>query len=392
MKKINLGIGKCGLITYHSAYNFGSVLQAYAMQQTLSKVGYATDIINYRMAEQKEFYQVLYRTKYGSKLWLKDTLMRPCQGDRIARMQRFENFFSAHFDLTPEVGEPEAVSAQWHSYDVVVSGSDQIWNKHSCELEHNDWKYMDPYLLKGFTGRKISYASSVGGMTEEELQRILPELKSFDALAFREAVTAKKMAVLLERSVATVLDPTFLLTKDEWIAHLQLQKKDDEKYILFYSLGGSPKQLLHLLPVLSKLAKKRDCKVKVVTPFTYIPYPNKHIEYHPEYGPIEFMDALYNAEVVITGSYHGTILSVNFGKEFYSICKSGGGEFRKTDILDRLGLQDRIISDTTVILNLALPPIDYATVYAKLADMRQHSMDYLITNLIGEKNEHLLYR
>ena len=219
-------------------------------------------------------------------------------------------------------------------------------------------------------------------MTEEELQRILPELKQFDALSFRESMSAEKMSTLLGRPIETVLDPTFLLTKGDWITRLQLQKNDGERYILLYSLG-SPKQLLRFLPALTRLSKKRNCKVKVVTPFAYFPYPHKRIEYHPEYGPVEFMDALYNAEMVVTDSYHGTILSVNFGKEFYSICKSGGAEFRKTDILERLGLHERIVLDATMISDFNLSPIDYAAVYDKLDVLRQHSINYLKTALKG---------
>lgn len=365
-----------GILTYHAAYNYGSVLQAYATLYQLKKAVPSAMILNYRMKEQNRFYRPVCRFDCGMKALAKDLLQLPVQRKKVQRAQKFEVFFEKFLSVTPRVAEPENVAEQWEMFDTLVSGSDQIWNKHSCELEHNDWRFMDPYLLKGFDGRKISYASSVGNMTDEELQLILPYLRQFHTLAFRESTSAEKMAALLERSVETVLDPTFLLTKDEWISQLQLQKKDDNRYILVYSLGG-PKQLLRLLPVLSKLAKKRDCKVKVVTPFAYIPYPNKHIEYHPEYGPIEFMNALYNAKAVVTDSYHGTILSVNFGKEFYSICKSGGAEFRKTDILDRLGLQERIIRNASTLLELDFSPVDYAPVYDKLDALRQHSVDYL---------------
>ena len=367
---------KIGILTYHSAYNYGSVLQAFATQQALESLGYVANLINYRMEEQRRFYQPLYRTGYGMKVWLKDVLQFPCHAKRLQRAARFENFFEKYFLLTKEVNKPEEVSVQWQQYDTIISGSDQIWNKHSYELEHNDWLYMNPYLLKGFVRQRISYASSVGSMTDTELRRILPELRSFDALSFRESVSAKKMAALLHKPVETVLDPTFLLTKDDWCTSLRLQKLCEEKYILVYCLGGIT-QLKHFLPPLSRLARKKNCKVKIVAPFCYLPYLDKRVEYHPEFGPIEFMNALYNADIVVTDSYHGTILSVNLEKEFYSICKQGDSEFRKTDILERLGLQDRIIHDAAMISELAMSPIDYNTVYAKLKILRQHSMNYL---------------
>lgn len=370
-----------GIITYHSAYNFGSALQAFATQTAVKKLGYEISVLNYRLAAQKRFYYPLYRTHYGAKVWLSDMLQFTCQAKRIQRRKQFEKFFSDHLSLTPEFCEPEQINAQWQNYSIMISGSDQIWNKHTYELEYIDWKYMGPYLLKGFTGRKISYASSVGDMTDEDLQRILPELREFSALSCREATSADKIAALLHSNVETVVDPTFLLTRKDWITHLHL-KKNDEKYILVYSFTR-PKQLLRLLPTFSQLAKDRNCHVKLVTPFACLPCPDRRIEYHPEYGPIEFLEALYNAEAVVTDSYHGTILSVNFGKEFYSICRPGGSEFRKTDILGRLDLQNRVVADPSVIPDLALPPTDYAAVYAKLEELRQYSIDYLKKALKG---------
>ena len=371
-----------GIITYHSAYNFGSVFQAYATQVAVKRIAGEATIINYRMVEQQHFYYPLYRTHYGVKTWAKDRMQLFAHKKRCLRRERFEKFIAEYFTLTQQVREPEEVFELWQNFHIMISGSDQIWNKHSCELEHNEWRYMDPYLLKGFQGRRISYASSVGNMTDMELQSILPELQQFDVLAFRESTSAKKMTTLLDRPVETVLDPTFLLTKDDWIAYLQLQRACKERYILAYFLCG-PKKLAQLLPTLLRFAKKRECKVKLLTPFSYIPYPDKRVEYHPEYGPIEFMNALYNAEAVVTDSYHGTILSVNFGKDFYSNCKSGGSEFRKTDILGRLGLQDRIIHDVAIIPKLDMPSIDYTDVYAKLDALRQHSLNYLKTILKG---------
>ena len=380
--KTNKSTKKLSIITYHSAYNFGSVLQAYATQQALANLGYSAELINYRMIEQKNFYYPLYRTKYGIKTWVKDSIQLPCQTKRIERRERFEKFFSDYFMLTPEISEPEDALAQMSNYDTAISGSDQIWNKHSCELENNDWRYMEPYLLKGFKGRKISYASSIRNMTDSELRNILPELCNFDALAFRESDSSNKIESLINRHVETVLDPTFLLKKNEWIESLKLEKKNDEKFILAYFLCGL-NQLIEILPNLSKLAQKLNCKVKLVSPFAYVPYFNKRIEYHPEFGPLEFLNALHNAEVVVTDSYHGTVLSVNFGKAFYSICRSDVPDNRKTDILARLGLLNRTVDDIKKVPELEWPEIDYMAIYEKIDSMRLHSLNYLKTAIEG---------
>ncbi len=371
----------CGLITYHSAYNHGSVLQAYATQQALFRVGIETEIINYRMAEQKYFYEGFVRTKYGIQTLVNDLTFICAYQKKLQRKCSFEKFFNEHLFLSKECSNPEEVSALWTKYNTIISGSDQIWNKASCEMSHNDWRYMDPYLLKGFKGRKISYASSINAMEGEDLKRILPEINSFHSLSFREDAAAKKISQLLHKEVCYVLDPTFLLSKEEWIEKLNLKKiKNREPYILCYSLAGA-RSIAKLLSSIKVIAKQKKCKATIVTPFAYIPTFSSAIEYHPEYGPLEFLETLYNAEAVITDSYHGTALSINFGKDFYSLTRHGKTDVRKNDILNRLGLQERIIHDATVIPELNLPPIDYTVVYAKLADLRQYSMDYLTTAL-----------
>ena len=115
-------------------------------------------------------------------------------------------------------------------------------------------------------------------------------------------------------------------------------------------------------------------------PFCYT-VPNKMFEPHPECGPIEFLQNIYQAKKVITDSYHGTILSVNFGKDVYSVCKNGGSEFRKTDILKMLGMKDRIITRPEQLVRKQFAPIDYQAVDAKLRELRTHSISYLASAL-----------
>lgn len=372
---------RIAFITYHAAYNFGSVLQAYATQQILIDMGYSADIINYRMAEQKYFYNRICSLKYGIHSWINDITLLLTLKNRRERARRFEEFFQNHFILTEEVHEPEEVEKVWKNYTLIISGSDQIWNKGSCELRCNDWKYMNPYLLKGYSGRKISYASSVNSMSKENLNRIISELNSFHALSFRESVSSKKMEMMLHKPISTVVDPTFLLRKIEWINRLGLRKiKHDRPYILYYSLSGL-RLTAQMIRKLRALAKKWNCKVLLITPYTYVPVLDSNLEYHQEYGPREFLEAIYNAKLVITNSYHGTVLSINFDKNFYSICERESVDVRKKDILERLGLSDRILYGGEELLGVDLKPINYVTVHKKLNSFREFSLRYLETNL-----------
>ncbi len=370
---------KIGIITFHAAYNYGSVLQAYATQEAICGLGYDAEIVNYRLAEQKKVYAKL-RFGYGLPRLLKDLMLLPIYGKRSEKYEKFETFFKERLHLTEEVETPEEVCRLWERYAAVVSGSDQIWNKHSLELETNDWRFMEPYLLCGFNGRKVSYASSTANMTDGELERIKPQLEGFMHIAMREPSSAVKMAELLKREIASVLDPTFLLCKEEWIAKLGVQKRTGD-YIFFYSLGG-PKAFGRVKEKLSALSKKHGCKILVVTPFCRVSR-SACFEPFPECGPTEFLGAIDGAKMVVTDSYHGTILSVNFGKDVYSLCKAGGSEFRKTDVLRMLGLEERIITDPAALIEKTFADIDYENVYAKLNQRREQSRQYLSDALGG---------
>lgn len=335
-------------------------------------------ILNYRMREQKKFY-AMYRTEYGLKAFIYDLMQLPLHKKRLLRAKRYEDFMTTYMNLSPEFSEPDEANSIWGEYDILISGSDQIWNKHSCELERNEWKYMNPYLLDGFKGKKISYASSIANMTEEDLQVIKEKISSFNCLSVREKQSAATLAELSHKEVFHVCDPTFLLSREEWISLLGL-KKPSGKYIVYYSLGGL-KKYKKAVNVLLPLAKKMKCKLKVINPFSYFPYMDANLEVCADYGPKEFMESIYGAELVVTDSYHGTILSLNFKKNVYSICGKQGSEFRKTDVLGLLGLEDRIISDVSDLAEIDLKNTNYSNADSQIDKLRKCGKEYLATTI-----------
>jgi len=372
----NEDITKVGIITYHSAYNFGSVLQALATQEAINSLGFKADIVNYRMKRQKQYYQKLYRTAFGAKTFIKDFIMMPVMGKRIQRAKAFEQFIESRLNLTKEFELPEAAMEVFADYPCIISGSDQIWNFHSNELEGQSFDYIRPYLLDGYSGKKVSYASSVSNMTDAELDSIIGYIKDFDFVSFREFSSNNKINKKYGLESINVPDPTFLLKKGDWVNLLNLEVRSEEKYILYYSLR-SYKPQKERSEQLKLISDKTRLKVKVVTPFVYFPYSDSRLESHPEFGPIEFISAIMNAEMIITDSYHGTILSANFGKTFYSICENVGSEFRKTDILKMIGLEGQIVGSVDEVLRKIEQLIDYGTVNEKIDNLRTVGYTYL---------------
>lgn len=363
-----------GIITYHAAYNFGSMLQAYALQEAIKKLGCNSKIINYRMREQKEFYREI-RRKYGLKTFVLDCLRLGEHKSRKIRAEKFETFIKERMDTTVEFCEPEDMKRIADCFDIIISGSDQIWNKHSCELQWNDWKYMDPYLLKGLKCKKVSYASSIANMKSEELEMIRNPILDFDYVSMRERSSAFKMRNLLGVNVEEVLDPTFLLSKEEWIDKLKLTKTYEEPYICFYALTGG-KTLYRSIRNLKYIADS-GYRIKVITPFAPFYMKDERFEVKQELGPAEFMNLLFNADRILTDSYHGTILALNLEKEFFSINGKNESDFRKTDILNKLGLQSRVVTWTNWVEKFDCISIDYDVVHEKVEAMRKESYGYL---------------
>jgi len=354
------------------------VLQAFATRKALQNTTDAkVDTLNYRLQEQSNFY-ALYRFKYGIKTTIKDLGQIPIQSQRKRRAREFERFIKERLGVTRRMTEPSEVAKMWGSYNTLVSGSDQVWNKNSLELRHADWKYMDPYLLKGFPGRKISYASSIGDMSDSDLSRIIPAVQEFEYVSMREEASARTMGKLLGRPISAVIDPTFLLTKDEWVEKLELSIPSSDKYILYYSLSGVP-PVLSDKKILLSLAKERDCKVKVVTPFVYL-LRGSVFETCAGLSPEEFLQLILGADLVVTDSYHGTALAVNFEKPFYCLCEHGGAEYRKTDLINRLGLNTRILFRQEMRENepdISGNKVDFEEARSKLTNLRQKSYEYL---------------
>lgn len=370
---------KIGLITFHSAYNYGSVLQAYATQDFLQRNCGSTQIINYRMLEQKKIYSSFQLHK-GWKAFTKDLLSLHLLRKKIVRKHKFEEFIKQYMNLSKEFSNPDQFANVASEYDVIISGSDQIWNKHANELHAVNWQYMEPYMLCDYNGRKISFASSIGNMVaDDELTKLVEYIMTFEYISMREKRASDLLQSLFEQNICieTVLDPTFLLSKEEWISNLSLIDERKNKYLLFYSLASN-KTLSRIRKLLYQF-RDEGYEIFYITPYYYGQFlKGTGIVNVLECGPIEFMNYLYNASLVLTDSYHGTILSINLEKDFYSINGEYASDYRKTDILERLNLMDRSVGWDVEIGMFNKNHIRYDKVDEIKKNLISHSKDYLI--------------
>lgn len=359
---------KIALITYHSAYNFGSMLQALATQIVIDKIAGNCKIINYRLHSQRLMYSYAYI----------DNTTKPYaeySKQRLLREDRFENFMNL-FNLTEECDNYTIALNQLNEFDILISGSDQIWNKNTGELISLSYDYMRPYLLDVLNKFKISYASSICDMSQQQIDDIGKYFSSFTNISVREGSAIELIGKYYKKDISSVCDPTLLLTKKQWVKKLRL-KKNNKKFILYYTLWSYD----HVLPRIKHLLNlTNDMDVHVVAPFCNKPLKgvNPRIIDCVDYGPKEFMNDLYNAQSVIAESYHGAILSALFNKTFICPIFDVPSENRKIEALTKLGLKDKITYDFFKIDAINInEKIDYNEINKNIRFFRKQSYQYL---------------
>jgi hypothetical protein len=265
------------------------------------------------------------------------------------------------------------------SYDVYIVGSDQVWNK-SIE------DFSAKYLLPEQTGKKISYAVSMGNNACVELFHLNSEekkmIENIDFISVRERVALDKLNQIGIKNVQLVLDPTFLTSKKEWDELSGDEPLIEGEYLLFYSIEYYP-DLIHTVDIIKK---KYNLPV-------YIVYTCKKAYRAMLHGmkrtkpcsPVEFLNYIKNAKFVVSSSFHGCVFSVIFEKQFIALehteqCKVIHDDRIRT-IMNLLDLGGRIYSYESCNEYQISEQINYRIVTNKLAQYIDFSKDYLNSSM-----------
>lgn len=156
---------KIGVLTFHASHNFGSMLQAFALQKILEQIGYASEIINFRSVVQRKNFSGVWHLRVNSIYALmRKCVLFPWRQDFITKYNKFENFLQNNLVHTAQYNTEEEVLEKSPKYDFYIAGSDQIWNSTAMDFS---WLYFLPFK----TGKKIAYAPSAGD------QALLPQNK-----------------------------------------------------------------------------------------------------------------------------------------------------------------------------------------------------------------------
>lgn len=365
-----------GLITYHAAYNFGSALQTYATIKTIESLGYEVETIDYRTMSQSEWYTVDYNHRKGKRELLFNIGFNFIKNEREERRNKYENFISSFLKPTGRrYKNYHEIKKESFDYDILISGSDQIWNIGCREFQREPIESILPYFLDfGNPRKRIAYASSFGQADKENIKLFKDYLQKFDFLSTREALTCEIIKEVTERDVKLVCDPTWLLSKQEWLKLPGIYKLDVQKpYILIYSLSWNFFKMRKWLKSIKKLAKKNNFDIIVISPLWF--YKERGVKVLNNAGPLDFLSYLNNAALVITNTFHGTIFSMNFRVPFYSI--NAHPTSRQGQLLNLCRLEDRIIRSPEELATIRNFKADFTYSSKEIEKLRLSSIDYL---------------
>lgn len=360
-------IGICTL--YCNNRNYGGNLQSYALCKTIKSLGWQAEMITY-------YNSTLIRSKLSKiKLSLIHILSKK---DKISKQLAIRNRAIDCFrESIPhsKLYYADTIKKANAYYDCFITGSDQVWNP--------DW--INWFMSLEFvdeTKRTIAYAASVGKtkLTPEQQEKLKRALMHTDVVSIRERETIPALKELTNKPIEYVLDPTLLLTRDEW-DEISTQRLIEEKYMFCYFLRDDE----NLRVAAKQYAKKNN--LKIVT----LPYLNgvyrKVDDGFGNYAlfdisPKDFISLIKYASFVLTDSYHGTVFSHLYERKFAVTNGSNNIEMgcRMQSLSDLFGTEERYIKDTKMVTvdsleNLTNIPLNID--WKNYDSMRKNSIEYL---------------
>lgn len=322
---------KIATLTFHRAINYGAVLQAYALQKSIEKFGYDTEILDYRSDFLEKLHNPHDLRKYKSILRYGYAILR--NSVKKDNRKAFYSFSEKYLKLS-KVYNRENIKDAADEYKAVIVGSDQVWNYNCTNF---DKTYFLDFLPDG--KQKYSYAASVGIKLESpEIRNEYKKLLSdFSVRSVREAQAQKELEKL-GLSAEVALDPTLLLKPEEWRKIATAPKKKPGKYLLVYVITATPT----IFSAAKKISKKYGLQIIYINEFLFNKPGVKNVS---KITPTEWLWLFDNAEYIVTNSFHGTAFSVNFEKQFYvePLPVKTNVNSRIYDLLTLLDLQNRII-------------------------------------------------
>lgn len=352
------------VITRHAPSNYGSLLQSIATVTILERLGHTCEIIDY-IRDDEHGLKAVTTVLDGKQGWNGNLLKKLAYiALRYPEEKRAEMKFSRmrkkYLKLTGRCRKHDDLKRL--DADVFMTGSDQVWgptlNGH----------YDEAYFLAFVKGKpKIAYAASFGRteFTPATLSEYKKMLSDYTGIAVRENSAVDLLAQMNIPCAGQVLDPTLLLTGEEW--GKWIEKDVQGKYVLVYQLHNNPA----LSDYAVRFARHVGLPLYRVSPTFHQCRRGGKFVYLPDLS--EFLSYIKHSTYFITDSFHGTAFALNFNRQFIEILPNNKTGSRNQSILQLTGLQDRIVIDFNDF-SIADKYIEYASVNKILEEERKKSV------------------
>ena len=376
---------KIGIITFNSAHNYGAVLQAWALQEYLKNQGHQVEIINYRLPATDRLYKIFKNRnpfKHGklNKMvhglqYIKKMKTEP---EKARKYRKFEKFINHTLNTTKPITKFKDLNKANFDYDIMIAGSDQIWN--GGLTKGVNIAYLLAFGKEDI--KRVSYAASIGRDEIPEVEHSLFQryLRDFDYISVREEKAKEEISKLTDKEVSVVLDPTLLLDR-EMYDRLKKDPKSNQDYIYVHNVH------------LKKIDKRLNRVAEEMSKRTGLPIVHNREDYDFSNelnkftggSPEEFIGYIANAKYVIANSFHATVFSIIYQKDFITIPHFQNPE-RMRYLLDSLGIVNHLIGDIDELPeDLNELNIDYNKVEMDRLSLRKNSIAFLEKAINGPK-------
>ena len=363
----------------HKVVNFGSALQACALLKKVRDLGYEAELIDYKYPNAiHKVGQNKYKEAFKHIVHF---LFSAIAGfPTIRQVNRYKQFWKENFYLSSRrYKTPKELQVAPPSYDVYMTGSDQVWNANFTKRDSSFLLSFAPMKAK-----KISFASSFAlneiPLQYEDLFKLY--LPDYSYISVREETGVPLANKYSKTEAEWVCDPTLLLSKQEWELIARGGKTYNKSpYILVFILAYSFNPFPEVDYIVNRVQQELGLHVIYLDAGKRDYFkPNSHVV--KDAGPKEFINLFLNAEFVITSSFHGTAFSVNFKKPFISIIDKSNPDSRIVSLLNRVGMEQYGVNYNQKSFDILPAPSDYTL----FDNFKKDSLSFL-KNSLASKNE-----
>lgn len=355
---------KIGILTYHNAYNYGAVLQCFALQEYLSALGNEVSVIDYRNTWVEGIYKPFSFNILKCYIQNPRTFLKYLLGyfkrkkEYQKKKQIYSDFLLNYLNIKTEANSLDC----FETYDIIFIGSDQLWGL-SCLGGKFDEIYLGNFDSKNV--KLVGYAISADLKSLKALNesnRLISSLKNFTFFSLREKNNAKYVSDIAKKDIDVCVDPTLLLSYEGW-NRITNTKWKNKNYVVVYQVRFTEKQKSYLIEMAKDATRLfgEDCCV---------------IDLSDGYEVSDFVSIIKYAKLVITSSFHATVFSLIFKTKFYSIELGDGNDARYASLLHDLNLDERLIKvgDKLQDVNLPLPSYSLDVISCKSVEFIKASL------------------